>query len=139
MNISRYQRSTSAISVGMPKLLACPRDLQLQAFIALLIRANVLLVQLLRSTTRTSRLRRCGSSSGSMTRQRRRRRPVAARRRQLVAAKRRRFRSCLGCIRVSGLPCSSAELSSAVGPMLMIRGASWTGTHACMSEQLNLL
>lgn len=41
MNISRYQRSTSAISVGMPKLLACPRDLQLQAFIALLIRANV--------------------------------------------------------------------------------------------------
>ena len=28
--ISRYQRSTSAISVGMQKLLACPRDLQFQ-------------------------------------------------------------------------------------------------------------
>ena len=92
-------------------------------FNALLIRANVLLVQLLRSTTRTSRLSRCGSSSGSMTHQRRRRRPVAGRRRQPVAAKRRLFRSCHGCMRMSSLPCSSAELSSAVDTCLHVRTA----------------
>lgn len=88
-------------------LLALAPQRYQSVLIALLIRGNVLLVQLLQCTTRTSRLRRCGSSSRSMTRRRRRRRPVAA--------KRRRFRSCLGCMRMFGLPCSSAELSSAVG------------------------
>ncbi|PUZ57265.1 hypothetical protein GQ55_5G415900 [Panicum hallii var. hallii] len=59
-----------------------------------------------RCTTRTWRRRRSGSSSGSRTCWRPRRRPVAPL---------RPCRSCLGCIRMSGLPCSSAEFELRIG------------------------
>uniref|UniRef100_A0A0A8YYF1 Uncharacterized protein n=1 Tax=Arundo donax TaxID=35708 RepID=A0A0A8YYF1_ARUDO len=63
-------------------------------------------MQLLRCITRTSRRRKCSSSSSSTMHGRPHRRPAVLRRPCL---------SCLGCMSVSGLPCSSAEFELCSG------------------------